>query len=121
VLVLRNGVEIGRARIVVDTPDQPLGTHAFIALAAPGAPAAGTGMPPGVRWVAIGLPGHMDEANRPLDPRAAARVHMPPDFRTKLQPLVIPGVTMMVTDAAVLESTTGQHLTVMGAGLPAGS
>ena len=30
VIVFRNGIEIGRARIVITEPDKPLGTHAFI-------------------------------------------------------------------------------------------
>ena len=30
VLVYRNGVEIGRAKLAIDQPGTPLGTHAFI-------------------------------------------------------------------------------------------
>jgi len=117
VLVSRDGVEIGRARIAIDDPSVPLGTHAFVALA------AGTGAQDGARprWVAIGIPGHMGEAKRALDPRAADRVHFPPAFLADVRPLVTPGVTMLVTDSPVLESTTGPKLTIMHGGAPAES
>jgi hypothetical protein len=36
VIVLRNGIEIGRARIAVTDPGTPLGTHAFIVKAGEG-------------------------------------------------------------------------------------
>jgi hypothetical protein len=63
----------------------------------------------------------MDEATRPLDPRAADRVQLPPGFRAVLQPLITAGVTMLVTDSPVLENTTGPALTVMSNGAPADS
>jgi hypothetical protein len=43
----------------------------------------------------------------------AARVSIPPEFAKAVYPLLAPGTTMMVTDAAVLESTTGTMLAVV--------
>ncbi len=69
--------EIGRVKITIADPDKPFGTHAFIVLdnagAANTAADSGDGRP---RWVAIGIPGHMDEAKRALDPQDAARVRI---------------------------------------------
>jgi L,D-transpeptidase catalytic domain len=108
VFVFRNGVEIGRARITVDQPEKPLGTHAYTALAGDGVG----------RWVAVSVPGHGGEAGKPLDPAAAARVHMPPAFHTLVRPLLGPGTSLVVTDLPVLEQTTGQSITVVTADPP---
>jgi hypothetical protein len=113
-LVLRNGVEIGRARITIDQPGKPLGTHAFTAVEDQGrTPGSGP------RWIGIGVPGHGAEAGQALDSAAAARVHVPPGFVERVRPLLTPGTTMLVTDLPVLESTTGPSLTVVTANPPA--
>jgi hypothetical protein len=41
---------------------------------------------------------------------------MPQDFARQLYPLLVPGTTLFVTDAPVLEQTTGQELTVLASG-----
>jgi hypothetical protein len=68
---------------------------------------------PRPRWIAVGVSGYGSEGKRPLDPAEAARVSMPPEFAKAVYPLLVPGTTMMVTDAAVLESTTGVNLAVV--------
>src|SRR5262245_40899376 len=108
VLVFRDGVEIGRARITIDQPGTPIGTHAFTALAGPD----------GLRWTAVAMPGHGTDAGKPLDPAARARVHLPPAFLADLRPLLTPGATMLVTDLPVLEETTGREVTVVTADAP---
>ncbi|HEX5064869.1 MAG TPA: L,D-transpeptidase [Myxococcota bacterium] len=119
VIVFRNGVEIGRAKIAVRDPQQPLGTHAFVLLdesAARPAAAAGAVAP---RWVAVGVPGDEAEKGRVLDPARVARVSMPESFRTALRGVLTPGATLLVTDAAVLpQTTTGVPLTVVTADPP---
>jgi hypothetical protein len=109
VLVMRNGVEIGRARIAIDRPEAPLGTHAFTAAA------TDDGKP---RWIAVAVPGHGTDAGGPLDPAERARVHIPPDFLARVRPLLTPGTTMLVTDLPVLEETTGRGMTVVTADPP---
>ena len=112
-IVFRNGVEIGRAKVHLRDPEVPLGTHAFVRLdeakRRPDA-AAGGGTP---RWIAVGLPGHEAEKGLALDHQAAGRVVMPPAFVARLQPLIEPGATLVVTDGAVLEHTTGVSMTVV--------
>jgi hypothetical protein len=110
VIVLRNGVEIGRARIAIDNPGEPLGTHAYTVLA------GGDSRHP--RWHAIGLPGHAAESRGGHDEDAVERVRMPRGLTSRLYPLLESGTTMLVTDAPVLEHTTGPSLYVMRSGLP---
>lgn len=109
VLVFRNGVEIGRARVVIDDPAMPLGTHAYAA-------AAGTGSD---RWVGVSVPGHASDAGQRIDPAALKRVHVSPEFMALLQPLLEPGTALVVTDLPVLEQeTTGRVMTVVTADPP---
>lgn len=118
VLVFRNGVEIGRAKIHLRDPERPLGTHAFVRLD-PSAqrPAAA---PPDAqpRWVAVALPGHEADKGLALDHEEARRIVMPPEFAARLRSLLAPGDSLLVTDGAVLEHTTGVSMTIVTADPP---
>jgi hypothetical protein len=115
VVVLRNGVEIGRAKLAIDTPEQKVGTHAFVMLdpktTQPGVAAEGGASR---RWISVGLPGYAGQ-DALLDPALAARLHMPPAFRSSLNGVLSPGATLLITDQPVLEQTTGQSLRVLDA------
>jgi hypothetical protein len=110
VLVLRNGVEIGRARVTVKNPTTPLGTHAFVMRHEPEATQP--------KWVAVAMPGHFDEAGRVLSHEAAARVAMPEGFARAVSLLLEPGDTMFVTDAPILSENMHQDFTVLSNGAP---
>ncbi len=110
VIVLRNGVEIGRGHLGIANAEEPLGTHAYTVLA------GGDGGHP--RWSAIGLPGHAAESGGAHDDGAVERLRMPKELISRLYPLLGPGTTLLITDAPVLEHTTGPSLSVMQAGLP---
>ncbi|MEZ0471104.1 L,D-transpeptidase [Luteimonas salinilitoris] len=110
-VVYRNGVEIGSARIDIRDPARPLGTHAFIVKQPVAARSAPT-------WLAVGIPGHMVDAGAPLDPAAADRVVVPPAFVAAVTPLLAPGTTLLVTDAPILEHSTGVDLQVVNADPP---
>jgi len=110
VIVFRNGVEIGRARIDVRDPEKALGTHVFTVV---GTQADGT-----PKWSAVGVPGHAGEDRMPLDPAQVERIALPAEFRAGVVPLLVPGTTMMVTDAAVLSSTTGVSMAIVSNGSP---
>jgi hypothetical protein len=113
IIVMRNGVEIGRARIKVNNAGQPLGTHAYTVLAG-----GGSGHP---RWSAVGLPGHAAESGGAHDENALERLHLPQAMRSQLYPLLGPGTTLLVTDASILKETTGPSLAVLGSGQPKGA
>lgn len=103
-VVLRNGVEIGRAKVQFREPEEPVGTHVFVAQDAAGAK---------TRWTRVGMIGHMDDVNTLPDANVVNRIILPQDFQQQLTPLLASGTTMMVTDAPILEHTTGQKMTVM--------
>lgn len=119
VLVFRNGVEIGRSRIQIRDPEKPLGTHVY--LIKDGAiPGTNPELPdqPIPNWTAISVPGASDNAGQPLPIAAMARVVIPPAFASSVYPLLKPGVTLLVTDSAVLNSTTGATQKVLDAEPP---
>jgi hypothetical protein len=107
-IVLRDGVEIGRAKIRVHRGDVPLGTHAYTMLESS---ASGHG-----RWSAVGLPGHGGEPTGTTAIEPLARVDAPPAFGDALAGLLGPGSTVLLTDAPVLEHTTGPRLDVIATG-----
>lgn len=123
VVVYRNGVEIGRARIEIADPERPLGTHAFVMLTPGSAPpdvAAAPGSAPGEaaaapgtgRWSAVSLPG--DDAEGVSDASAeVARLRLPGAFRSDLAAILAPGATLLITDQPVLEENSGVPLTVI--------
>jgi hypothetical protein len=112
VLVFRNGVEIGRAKLGVRDPETPLGTHAFVMLD------GATPQSSAPRWVAVGIPGHMTDDRKPLESESVDRVQIPSEFRRSVAGVLSPGATLVVTDAAVLEQTTGPTLNVLNGFLP---
>jgi L,D-transpeptidase catalytic domain len=104
IVVLRNGVEIGRAKVQFREPEAPVGTHVFVAHDP-------VGTQP--RWTKVGMIGHLDDANTLPDSDVVNRIIMPQEFQQRLSPLLVSGTTMMVTDAPILEHTTGPTITVM--------
>ena len=107
-LVLRNGVEIGRARITVRDPQLPLGTHTFVMRDAQGLA--------DITWVAVSMPGHYDEAGRAMSHEAAQRVDVPPGFARAVGSLLTPGDTLFVTDAPILAENMHSDFTVLSNG-----
>lgn len=104
IVVLRNGVEIGRAKVQFVDATKPIGTHVFVAKQP-----AGTK----TQWISVGMIGHMDDANTLPDPDAVKRIVLPHDFQQKITPLIVSGTTLMVTDAPIMEHTTGKEMAVI--------
>jgi hypothetical protein len=119
IIVLRNGVEIGRARLAVADPGKPLGTHAFIVKAGSGQGESVLVKGAAARdWISVSMPGYADAQGGDLAHVVGTRVRMPQDFARNLYPLLVPGTTLLVTDAPVLEENSGKQLAVLGAGNP---
>jgi lipoprotein-anchoring transpeptidase ErfK/SrfK len=106
IVVLRNGVEIGRSKFTLQAADQPWGTHLYSALHS-----AGSGSP--VDWIGVGITGHREDQKVQLDREIIQRMIIPDEFLALLRPVVETGATLMMTDAPVLESTTGQQMTLL--------
>jgi hypothetical protein len=108
VIVYRNGIEIGRSRVLIRNPEKPLGTHAYIVkdgfLPGDNPLLPGTRMP---NWSAIGIQGGTDPSGMLLGPETIDRVVIPHDFVAAVLPLLSPGVVMLVTDARMTEESTG--------------
>ncbi len=118
-LVYRNGIEIGRARVLVRRDPPVTGTHAYVAAegfmdaAVPGLP--GVRMP---RWITVGIPGRDEEAGRVLDERAVARFVLPREFVAALMPLLTPGVIVLTTDSHIDPDAVPRNVQVLDSDPP---
>jgi len=119
VVVYRNGIEIGRARLTV-VGDAPLVNHALVLTEGPSTvPDPYVPDPTKFSWLRIGVPGHMGEQGTQVDPNAVARLKLPADFIARLNGLLTPGATLLVTNEALYPQTTGPMVQVVDADPPA--
>jgi hypothetical protein len=122
VLVMRNGIEIGRARFELREPG-PLGTRAYVLLQGRRSePSQVVPTRPALNWLQINLPGYAGgkgNGDTVLDAESARRVILPAKFASAVYDAIAAGTTLLVTDAAVLPRTTGAAMTVQTAGEPA--
>lgn len=107
IVVLRNGVEIGRAAAEINDDDP--GSHVITLTRAPD----GTS-----RWVYVGLPGHENDAGKPLEDATVNRVRVPRAFYQAVKAALKPGTTILVTNSSV-DASQGKRLTIMDAVAPA--
>jgi hypothetical protein len=121
IVVYRNGIEIGRARLTV-TGDTPLINHALVLSEGPSTvPDPFVPDPAKFSWLRIGVPGHIGEQGTQVDPSAVARIKMPADFAARLNGILTPGATLFVTNEALYPQTSGPMLQVVDADPPAKS
>lgn len=99
--VLRNGVEIGRSGFRLDGA-APAGLRVF-QLQAGTKPGENTHVPgkPRLNWVRVVVDGGGDDADADS---LGSRIHVPPIFARQLYDALVPGATVVVTDAP-LEAT----------------
>jgi hypothetical protein len=121
VVVYRNGIEIGRARMTV-AGDAPLIDHALVLSEGPSTvPDPYVPDPTKYRWLRIGVPGHLGEQGTQVDPNAVARIKMPADFAARVNGILTPGATLFVTNEALYPQTGGPMIQVVDADPPAKS
>ena len=117
VLVIRNGVEIGRARITVAPGEGAFGTQAYVLLA--GSAETPSTIVPGRAarlWQSIPMPGYQAKPGNTIDREATSRVAVSPEFGKLVYDQLSTGATLVLTDAAVLpKTTTGAPMTVVTA------
>ena len=119
IVVYRNGIEIGRARLTI-TGDTPLINHALVLSESPSVvPDPYVPDPTKFSWLRIGVPGHIGEQGTQVDPNAVARIKMPADFAARLNGILTPGATLFVTDESLYPQTSGPMLQVVDADPPA--
>jgi len=118
VIVYRNGIEIGRARLDV-SGDAPFASHALVLTEGPSAGADPYVPDPAkMHWVRIGVPGHMGESGTRVDPAALARLKIPAEFVSRVNSILTPGATVFVTAEPLSEQTTGPLIQVVDADPP---
>ncbi|MDR6937374.1 MULTISPECIES: L,D-transpeptidase [unclassified Luteibacter] len=113
VIVMRNGIEIGRSRVQVTDP--LVGTHAFIVAAGFMPERNGLRMP---NWITIGIPGHGDEAGKVVSEALVDRVAVPREFMEKVLPLLTPGSVLLATDESMQPESTGPKVKVLDSNPP---
>lgn len=100
-VVLRNGREIGSAKVEIHAPITT--TNAFVLQAIDST---------GPRWLRLPLPGAGDATpGDPTDPERS-QTHIPDAFRQMLLTVLQPGTTMLVTRDTLESSGTGKRLRV---------
>jgi hypothetical protein len=118
IVVYRNGIEIGRARLTV-TGDAPLVNHALVLSEDPSSvPDPYVPDPSKFSWLRIGVPGHIGEQGTQVDPNAVARIKIPADFAARVNGILTPGATVFVTNEALFPETSGPMLQVVDADPP---
>ncbi|HEX2019819.1 MAG TPA: L,D-transpeptidase [Aurantimonas sp.] len=103
-VVLRNGVEIGSATIQLDAPVSR--TEAFTLRSVDQA---------GPHWLRLPLPGQALAVAGELTDSERSRGHLPDAFRIKLEGILQPGATLLVTRESLASSGTGTRLSVLRA------
>jgi hypothetical protein len=102
VVVLRGGVEIGRAHAVVASQsDQPQ----VMTLAGGAKP----------QWIQIGVASLTGEPAEIISTERVEQMHLPEGFVTAMRSVIAPGTTVLVTQASVDAASTGLQTTVMDA------
>ncbi len=100
VVVLRNGVEIGRAHAVVA---QQTSEAQVMTLAG--------GVNP--HWIQVGVSDLTGEPAEIISTERVEQMRLPHEFVTKMRAAMKPGTTVLVTQASVSQDTTGREQTVM--------
>lgn len=105
IVVLRNGIEIGRSRIQFNVQDS-VGTNVFVAIRSANAQ--------NWEWMRHTLEDRhyaaVFNANSTLP---IAQVNMPNAFRSQLETVVGEGTTVVITDNPILRKTTGKEMAVL--------
>jgi hypothetical protein len=119
VVVYRNGIEIGRARLLV-SGDAPLTNHALVLTDNPSRVADPFVPDPSkYSWLRIGVPGHPGEEGAQVDPATVARIKLPADFVAHVNSILTPGATLLVMHEALYPQTAGPMVQVVDADPPA--
>lgn len=114
-VVTRNGIEIGRAKIAIANPSDSIGTHIYVAHTENNATSSTTeDNNPEIKWLAhpvtdanYGGKYHGDALEQ------FARVKVPDSFLREVQQIISEGTTMIITDAPILRKTTGKDMAVL--------
>ncbi|HET7812379.1 MAG TPA: L,D-transpeptidase [Steroidobacteraceae bacterium] len=117
VIVYRSGVEIGRARVVFHGRE-PIGTHVLLLVeGAASTPQRYVSKRDQQHWVEVDIAGH-DRGGAEPDPGLGARLELPPEFVARVNEILVPGTTVLVTDEMITPATSGPRLEVINSEPP---
>jgi hypothetical protein len=102
VVVLRNGVEIGRAKAVV----QQATTESQVMTLTGGARP---------QWIQVGVSDLTGESAEIISTQQVEQMQLPAAFVKGMRSVMVPGTTVLVTQASVNKDTTGRQATVLDA------
>lgn len=102
IVVLRNGKQIGSAPVMLDVP--VANTEAFTLRAVDA---------DGAHWMRLPLPDGSGKDGGELTADERTKGHVPDEFRQKLEGILAPGATMLVTRETLATSGTGSKLAVL--------
>jgi hypothetical protein len=102
VVVLRNGVEIGRAHAVVS---QQTSQAQVMTLSGGKTP----------QWIQVGVSELANEPAEIISTERVEQMHLPAAFVAGMRSVIAPGTTVLVTQAAVDPASTGPQATVLDA------
>jgi hypothetical protein len=123
VIVLRNGVEIGRAKFSM-VGEQPFGNQAYIVKEGFGtSPSPFVADRPSRNWMNVSLPyvASGPGANTTVtsksasehDREAISRIALPPEFAKMVYEELKPGSSLLLTDQSVTTDNSGKNMTVL--------
>lgn len=102
VVVLRNGVEIGRARAVIQ---EGVSEAQVLTLARPKGGRS--------EWIQVGVNDVAPEESAVISTRGVERMQLPAEFVGHMRGAMVPGTTVLITSASVTGATTGVQTTVL--------
>jgi hypothetical protein len=102
VVILRNGVEIGRARAVVQ---QQTDETQVMTLAGGNRP----------QWIQVGVTDLTAEPAEIISTQQVEQMHLPKQFVAGMRSVITPGTTVLITQASANSQTTGVQATVLDA------
>jgi hypothetical protein len=123
VIVLRNGVEIGRAKFSL-VGDQPLGNQAYIVKEGFGAtPSLMVPDRPSRNWMNVSLPyvasgpgtnaAVASKSASAHDRESISRIALPPEFARLVYEELKPGSSILLTDQSITADNSGKNMTVL--------
>jgi hypothetical protein len=102
VVVLRNGVEIGRAHADVQQQTSETQVMTF---------AGGKDK----QWIQVGVSDLTGQPAEIISTERVEQMHLPAAFVADMRSVITPGTTVLVTQASVSHGSTGQQTTVLDA------
>ena len=113
VIVLRNGIEIGRSKVGV-VGDAPFGSQAYVVLDGVGAEKSRI-VPDRMelKWLRVNAPNADGVETEGLDGKAISRIAVPVDFARHVYSALRPGSSMLLTDEPIALDASVPSMTVL--------